>query len=306
MKYPEQLKAILKSSGWTQEELARHLGVSFATLNSWVNCRSKPRKNALEAISILYFQILGTDDLDIRHLEELLDKVEDLTIRTTQITKNKEILDKLILYLTYNTNVIEGSTMTLNDTRAVLFENKNLTNRSQLEQAEARNHRAALLWLLSELQNKNFKIDGELIKALHLRLMNGIIEDAGLYRNHSVRISGTRVTVANYLKVSELVRELSTNINTTIDRRDVVKTISVTHAAFEKIHPFSDGNGRVGRLLMLAQALKANLVPPLVLKERRRAYYKYLELAQIHENSMPLQLFVAESMITTMDLLFNQ
>ncbi len=304
MNYSKQLKAILDASGWTQEELAKQLGVSFVTLNSWVNAKSKPRKRALESIRILYFDVLGDDNLDVGYLEELKKKIEHLNIKLAQITENKEVLDRLILYLTYHTNVIEGSTMTLDDTREVLFENRTLTNRTQIEQAEARNHKAALVWLLGALQSKSFVIDEGLIKGLHLRLMNGIIENAGLYRNHSVRIMGAHVTVANHLKVPELVYELLTKINAKA-KEEVTEKLSETHAIFEKIHPFSDGNGRVGRLLMLAQALQRGIVPPLVLKERRQAYYKYLELAQTQDNVMPLQLFIAESMVAANDLLFK-
>ncbi|MHB1865188.1 MAG: Fic family protein [Candidatus Saccharimonadales bacterium] len=305
MNYSKQLKAILDASGWTQEDLAKQLGVSFVTLNSWVNAKSKPRKKALESIRLLYFDVLGADSLDVGYLEKLKEDVERLNIKIYQITENEEVFDKLILYLTYHTNVIEGSTMTLDDTREVLFENRTLTNRTQVEQAEARNHKAALVWLLSALQSKSFVIDEDLIISLHLRLMNGIIENAGVYRNHSVRIMGAHVTVANYQKIPELVQKLLTKINVKAEREEIIEKLSETHAIFEKIHPFSDGNGRVGRLLMLAQALQTGIVPPLVLKERRLAYYKYLEVAQTQDNSMPLQLFIAESVVAANELLFK-
>jgi Fic family protein len=76
-----------------------------------------------------------------------------------------------------------------------------------------------------------------------------------------------------------------------------------SHAAFEMIHPFSDGNGRTGRLLILAQALHAGIAPPIIPKERKQAYYKYLELAQVHENVSPLEMFIAESVINSKEIL---
>lgn len=69
------------------------------------------------------------------------------------------------------------------------------------------------------------------------------------------------------------------------------------HARFERIHPFSDGNGRTGRLLLFAQALQAGLMPPLVLKERKRAYYHCLERADLDGDLAPLELFLAESVL---------
>ena len=135
MHYSKQLKTIIDASGWTQEDLGKQLGVSFVTINSWVNAKSKPRKKALESIRILYFEVLGADSLDVGYLEELKNKIDFLSLKLPKITENKEVFDKLILYLTYHTNVIEGSTMTLDDTREVLFENRTLTNRTQVEQA---------------------------------------------------------------------------------------------------------------------------------------------------------------------------
>lgn len=303
MDYSEQLKSILKASGWSQEDLARRLGVSFVTLNAWVNARSEPRKKARESIRLLYFEILGADSLDIAVLEE--QKKIAILLKTTvrKITDNQEILDALTLHLTYHTNTIEGSTMTLADTVDVLFRHKVLTNRSQVEQAEARNHQAALLWLLDELQAKTFVINETVIKGLHLRLMNGIMEDAGQYRKHGVRILGSNVTVANYLKIQALMDLLFKHL--VHSAGNPIEQLADTHMTFEKIHPFSDGNGRVGRLVMLAQALQSGLIPPIVLKERKLAYYKYLELAQTNNNVTPLQLFVAESMITANQLLFD-
>ena len=306
MNYVKQLRAILKASGWTQAELASQLNVSFVTLNSWINNKAKPRKKALEAIRLVYFQVLGTDSLNVGYLEELKEKVESLKINISQITEKKEVLDRLILHLTYHTNVIEGSTMTLDDTKAVLFDNRVLANRTQIEQLEARNHRAALIWLLGELQTISFEFSENTIKSLHLRLMNGIIENAGIYRNHSVRIMGSHVSVANYLKVPELIEELLSEINTKFREKEVINKLSNTHAVFEKIHPFSDGNGRVGRLLMLAQAIKAGTIPPLVIKERRQAYYKYLEIAQTDNKLVPLQVFIAESIISADEILFTK
>ena len=130
------------------------------------------------------------------------------------------------------------------------------------------------------------------------------MSDAGQYRRHSVRILGSRVTTANYLKIEELMSQLFTESNQSA--KDPIATLSLNHAAFEKIHPFGDGNGRVGRLLLLAQALLFGLVPPLVPKERKHAYYKYLEWAQMEDNTMPLQLFVAESMLFTNQVLFER
>ncbi len=303
MKYHEQLKSIMLASGWSQEQLAQTLKVSFATLNSWINARSTPRAKAIIAIEKLYLDTVGVESVNAEALQSIKKESLSLKITPERIADNKDLLDRLTLYLTYHTNTIEGSTMTLSDVEEVLFEHKVLSNRTAVEQAEARNHQAALHWLLDELVNRrdDFTISVDFILGIHLRLMNGIISGAGQFRTHSVRIMGSRVTLANWPKIPDLLEELVADIKN--DNSDVIEKIANIHARFERIHPFSDGNGRTGRLIMLAQALSAGLVPPLITKERKFAYYKYLELAQTKEDYKPLEYFIAESMKFSDDLL---
>jgi Fic family protein/DNA-binding XRE family transcriptional regulator len=305
MNYHTQLRSILKASGWSQEQLAHNLGVSFATLNSWVNQRSQPRAKALLNIDKLYLNIEGVESVDKEVLQQTKLVALKLKSNAKVISENKKVLDTLALYLTYHTNTIEGSTMTLSDVEEVLFEHKVLSNRTAVEQAEARNHQATLYWLLEQLikNGNNFVFDETLILGIHLRLMNGIISDAGQYRQHSVRIIGSHVALANYAKIPELVSELTDMIEAS--KADTIELLASTHARFEQIHPFSDGNGRTGRLILLAQALKAGMVPPLVVKERKYAYYKYLELAQTKGDHEPLELFISQSMLFTQELLKN-
>lgn len=305
MGYREQLTSILNASAWSQEQLARALDVSFPTLNSWLNGRSEPRTKAVARIHALYLDTVGVTDIDQGTIVRKKSDALRLNLTAKDLLSNNEALNKLTLHLTYHTNTIEGSTMTLSDVEEVIFEHRVLTNRTAIEQAEARNHQAALYWIIEQLadQGSDLRIDEHLILGLHLRLMNGIIGDAGRYRSHAVRIMGASIPLANCLKVPELVAQLTFAMQESDS--DIVTTIAKSHAIFEKIHPFSDGNGRTGRLVMLAQALKAGYMPPLVAKERKHAYYKYLEAAQLRERYDPLELFIAESMVYTHDLLGN-
>ncbi|MDQ5972669.1 MAG: hypothetical protein QG553_828 [Patescibacteria group bacterium] len=301
MNYQDRLKSIIKASGWSQEQLASHLSVTFATLNSWINGRSNPRAKALLKIEKLYFDIVGIDTVDSEVLISLKSQALKCKMSPNELVGNKELLDKLTLYLTYHTNTIEGSTMTLSDVEDVIFDHKVLSNRTAIEQSEARNHQATLHWLVDLLnQDKKLMLSEELILGTHLRLMNGIISDAGKYRNHAVRIMGSRVALANHIKVPDLVRLLGVE---NLPSDDLITTMARTHAQFEQIHPFSDGNGRTGRLIMLVQALGSGIVPPLVRKERKFAYYKALELAQTQGLYEPLELFIAEAVLFSEELL---
>lgn len=306
MNHLQQLRDILRATGWPQEQLARELDVSFPALNAWLNQRAQPRQNALRNIERLYLNIVGAETVDETQLGETAAAALQLRLTAEELSKNKTALDTLILHLTYHTNTIEGSTMTLSDVEDVIFDHKVLSNRTAVEQAEARNHQAALLWALDQLviRGDRFAIDENFILNIHLRLMNGIMSDAGQYRKHSVRIMGTHVVLANWMKVPDLMQRFTQELQ--VAPKDTIATLAKTHAAFEQIHPFSDGNGRTGRLILLTQALQASLTPPLTPKERKHAYYKYLEAAQVKGDIQPLTLFMAQSIIACREILREQ
>ncbi len=294
------LNEILNHTNWTQSELAIRLELSQVAINNLLNGKSKARKSTIDKIKDLHLEIVGrssiTDDELVKIKKEALTNTMDIK----ELIHNEQLLDLMTLYLTYHTNTIEGSTMTLSDVKEVLDDdNKVLTNKTAKEQTEARNHRTALFYLLDELndQGNNFKWTKELLLQTHLRLMNTLISNAGSFRNHGVRILGSHTTLANYLKVPKLIDELIIDLNT--KQQDPIKHLANIHARFERIHPFTDGNGRTGRLIMFIQALQYRLTPPLIIKERKKAYYRYLEKVGLDDDYTLLELMLAESMIIT-------
>lgn len=304
MKIAEKLQKILREAGWSQEDLARRLGVSFKAVNAWVTGKTEPREGNLAKIEQFYFDVVGRTEVEAEFLRTTEKKALRTRLELDELLENQEMLKTTALNLTYHTNTIEGSTMTIEDVEKVLEDDRAvIPDRTIVEQLEARNHRAAFNFLLAEMkrQGRNFKWSIELIQAIHLRLMNGILESAGQYRNHGVRIMGSRIPLANYQSVPRKINELVEFMNTPSE--NLIEKMAITHARFEQIHPFGDGNGRTGRLIMFGQALKGKLVPPLVIKERKRAYYKYLEIAQMREEYGLLRLFIAESVLFTDELI---
>lgn len=298
MTIQEQLQNLQKLSGLTQAQLAVRLGVTFAALNRWINGKAIPRPKMQEKIDTLYKEYSGEKQIP----ETALEAKKQLVAATGKNHKNvlKEILDnpdirdQFYLSLTYNSNRIEGSTLSEGDTAAILFQNAALPNKSLVEQLEAKNHQAALQYLFEHLNTKK-PIDEELILKLHSILMNAIRSDAGVYRNHGVRIMGTHVPTANHQKVPELMKELVRDIKQS--ETDVMAHIANVHSRFEKIHPVGDGNGRIGRLLMHAMALSENLPPVVVLQEKRRLYAAYLNKAQMKDDQSLLEDFVCDAIL---------
>lgn len=304
MTIKEKLTLIRKLSGQSQEKLAAELGVSFPTLNSWINGRSLPRAKAAERIDELFRRVTGQAVIPPEALEA---KKQAVTARgqthknvLKTILTNQDIYDQFVLSLTFNTNRIEGSTLTEPETAAILFENASLPDKTIIEQMEVKNHQAALGYLFSHLQEDG-KIDEALVLRMHAIVLNGIQADAGRYRNHGVRITGSNVPTANYLKVPALMQALAKDLGA--KPRDILAHAAQTHSRFEQIHPFSDGNGRVGRLLLNAMLLKQNLPPALILQEKRRFYMLYLNKAQLENDLSPLEDFIADAVLDAFNLL---
>lgn len=258
-------------------------------------------------IEELYLEVTGQkiipkEQLDVKK-QILRQKSSEHKNVLVEIVSNPDIKDQFILKLTYNSNSIEGNTLTEPDTAAVIFDNVALPNKSLTEQLEAKNHQTALIYLFDYLL-ENKKINENLILKLHSILMNGIHSDAGVYRNHAVRILGVNLPTANYLKILELIPNVIAKA--TKKTGDIIAATAQTHSSFEQIHPFSDGNGRIGRLLMNAMFLKNNLAPAVIRQEQKQLYYTYLYKSQTKEDRSQLENFLCDSVMDGFKILERQ
>ena len=298
-KYSDKLRQILDVTGWSQESLAAKLDTTFVTLNAWVNEKAIPRDKAKEKIDLLAADILGADAVNLDELKIIKAEACKHKYTAKKIVSDPALLKAFTTSLTYHSNGTEGSTLNQQDVEAVIFDNQILKNHTAIEQREAVNHQTALYFLLDELveNGDDFVFTPELILAVHLRMMNGIASDAGAWRNHAVHVTGSQVARANYVKIPSLISNWCNEVNG--ETTDPIGLMARSHAEFEKIHPFSDGNGRTGRLLLFALAFKLGLMPPILHKERRLAYYRYLELANGREILDPLELFIAKAIVET-------
>ena len=298
MTIQEKLKIIIKIAKLTQQQLANDFGVSFPTINSWINGKSAPRKKQLEKIDRLYLQTTGQNIIPATKLlgkkEYIFTKVKKLNLDIVNtLLKRQDIYEDLVLDITYHTNNIEGSTLTKAETQDILFDNNANINKPVKEILEAKNHQTAFNYLLDYL-SKDKKIDEKLILKLHNILMNSILPNAGIYRYHNVRIVNSNVPTANYLSVPKLMQQLFLKINNS--KSDIILESSIIHAEFEQIHPFSDGNGRIGRLLLIAQLLQNNL-PPAIVRKNKHDYYAVLAKAQNFKDYSLLEEYICDAII---------
>jgi len=299
MTIAEKLKIIQSLSGLTQEKLAKKLGVSFVTFNSWINKRSKPHRKSEGNINNLYFKYTGQkivpDDPLSAKKQIILRKSKEHKNILREIVKSPDIYDQFMLSFTYHTNRIEGNTLTEDETKAILFDNVALSNKNIIEQLEVKNHQTAWRYLLDCLTKSAFSISENLILKLHGILINSIKDDAGSYRKHQVRIVGSYVPTANYLKVSQSMKKIVKDINR--QNKDIISQIAKTHSQFEQVHPFSDGNGRIGRLIIQGTLLLKNFPPAIIKQDKKRLYNSYLKKSQLKEDFVPLEDFICDSVL---------
>ncbi|MCX6774592.1 MAG: Fic family protein [DPANN group archaeon] len=300
----QKLEIIQKMLGLTQTKLAEKFGVSFAAFNSWWTSKSEPRAKAQAAINELYLEVTGQKVIPADQLtakkQVIAQKSGEHKNVLQEIFDNPDVRDQFILKLTYNSNSIEGSTLTEPDTAAILFDNAALPDKSLTEQLEAKNHQTALNYLFDHISKKE-KIDENLILKLHGILMNGIRPDAGAYRNHGVRITGVNLPTANHMSVRKLTVEVLKKVSE--KTKDIIGSSAVAHAKFEQIHPFSDGNGRIGRLLMNSMLLQENIAPAIIRQEQKKLYYAYLYKAQTKEDYSQLEDYLCEAVMEGFSIL---
>jgi len=197
----------------------------------------------------------------------------------------------MIVEMTYNSNAIEGSTLTLQETRLVLVDGVTSGGKLLTHYMDARNHRDAYEFMES-VSRETRRIDQVLIQELHEKVMFGVDAYAGRYRDRNVRIVGARFTPPNPLK---LVRLMDTFVEW-LAATDVhpIEKAALAHYHLAEIHPFFDGNGRTARLLMNLILLRSGYPPTILRYSERHRYYSALRDANEDDPSTLIN-FVARA-----------
>lgn len=190
------------------------------------------------------------------------------------ILNNKNYIEDLITRSTYHSNAIEGSTLTYAETYAILYNDNSfkIEGKEPREIYEAINHKKALELVFKNLQN-NEEFNERFIKNLN-ETINRDIKDTEGYRTVQVFIQGSEYIPPEPEKVPNLMMYYIYNYNH--DEQDIFTKIARYHIEFERIHPFEDGNGRTGRLLINYELLKNNFPPVVIAKEDRVKYFEFL------------------------------
>ena len=192
--------------------------------------------------------------------------------------------DSFVLEFTYDTNRIEGSSLTLDETRNLLTRGISPNSKPVQEVIEARKHAA----LVRRLMVRPDPLDFPHVLWWHKELFGETKPDiAGQIRDFEVRIGNSRYIPPPPLEVRPMLIELLRRTNRNRGKMHPVLQAGLFHLQFENIHPFGDGNGRVGRLAMNVLLAREGFPMLNVLYTRRSAYYRALEQASVRGISRP-------------------
>lgn len=189
---------------------------------------------------------------------------------------------------TYDTQKIEGSTLTLRETALLLESRVSPGGKPVKDSKEAEAHSA----LFFEILSLKVDLSQELVQEWNWKLLRETQPDiAGKIRKRGVRISGSRFEPPSPVELQPLLNEFFSwyQVN---KKMNPVKLAALAHLKFVTIHPFTDGNGRVSRLMM-NHVLNQHALPLMNIQSRRRAgYYKALERSQLSKDERPFMVWV--------------
>lgn len=184
----------------------------------------------------------------------------------------EKIKENYIIKNTYNSNAIEGNTLTEIETRVIIETGMTVAKKTLREHLEVKNHAEALFYI-EELKNRNLSEYD--IKSIHSIVLDGIDrENAGQYRRIDVRIGGATHDVTPAYLISQ---EMTNLIQWYHSEKITIDRIIEFTCKFVNIHPFIDGNGRTSRLLTNLELLKIGYPPITILVVDRLEYYQALD-----------------------------
>jgi len=198
-----------------------------------------------------------------KNLNHILNEIDNLKAKLDEAPpfndgEMKRFREQFMVEYTYNSNAIEGSTLTLHETRLVVLEGLTINKKPLKEHLEAIGHRDAFYYIIEKAQD-NDALSEKTIKDIHALVLMDDAENKGKYRMASVMIVGAQDTPPHPTQIPIEMEQLLQAYKEDL-RHPIIKTADF-HIKFERIHPFIDGNGRAGRLILNLELIRAGYAP---------------------------------------------
>jgi len=231
--------------------------------------------------------------------------------KKTQIDSHRPLSDAILNRLhrnmeieyTYNSNAIEGNTLTLRETQLVIREGITINGKSLSDHLEAKNHPKAIEYIENLAKQKDIAetlAEKDVLK-VHELVFSGILENAGNYRNCQVYIEGCDFAPPSACEIPDLMKELLSWLNNNPEELRPIELAAVFHHKLVSIHPFDDGNGRVSRLLMNLLLINNGYTLTVIKQVDRKRYYNTLQKAD-SGNLKPFVNFIARCVEQSLDI----
>ncbi|MDN6194534.1 MAG: Fic family protein [Alkalibacterium sp.] len=201
---------------------------------------------------------------------------------------SKEYLDDILVRLAHHSSAIEGNTISLPATVSIIVNGTLPLNGKATvrEFYEIENHKQAFENVLSHLLNDD-PLTIDIVKEIHADLTDRLQYDRGQFKKSENMILGAEFATASPAETPMLLTQLFDNLVYRLEAddssEDKLKSILETHIQFERIHPFSDGNGRTGRMIMIYSLLQEGFPPLIIEKENRATYIELLATQNLND-----------------------
>ncbi|MDO4427860.1 MAG: Fic family protein [Moraxella sp.] len=212
----------------------------------------------------------------------------------------REIQDDLMIKYNHESNAIEGNSLSIFETRVLLESGITANGKPFKDHLDILNHQEAIFYL-SDLVRENAPLSDKVIKDFHYLILQKTKNEAeaGTYRTMPVVIQGAEHTPPQPYLVEPQMTDLIAWNDERLGKMNDVQRIAILHSRFVGIHPFIDGNGRTGRLILNLELMKAGFQVCILKADRRADYYRALSLADKGEYGHICE-FVAQATYETM------
>lgn len=281
----EKIKLYRENKNMTQVEIAESLGVKPATVSKYESGTLEPNIESLKKLAELFEvsidELLKEDNFDVSQINIL-----DILREQKNMKLKGNLYHNTQITFAYNTNHIEGSKLTEDQTRYIYETNTLLAEKDSItdldDVLETSNHFKLVDYML-DIADK--KLTEKMIKEFHKILKEGTSDSrkewfvVGNYKKLANEVGGLKTTEPKNIE-SDMKKLLEWYENL---KQVTINEIIEFHAKFEKIHPFQDGNGRVGRIIAFKECLKNNIVPFIILDKEKLFYYRGLNQYQTNK-----------------------